>query len=106
VDGGETQGLLRLHRDGPDDLQVRGPLDGVVEQRGLADAGLAPEDQRTAHAGADAIEQRVQRLLFGAAVDQPHFSTVTQQRLLPRPYPVLRRTEDFGDSSVTRNGRG
>ena len=64
VDGGETQGLLRLHRDGPDDLQVRGPLDGVVEQRGLADAGLAPEDQRTAHAGADAIEQRVQRLLF------------------------------------------
>ena len=72
VDGGEAEALLRLDGHHADDLHVPGALHGVAEQRRLAHPGLAPEHQRTAHPPADAVEHPAERLLLGAAVDQPH----------------------------------
>ena len=53
-----------------------GALDRVVEQRRLPHPGLPPKHQRPAHPGAHAVEHLVERLLLGAAVDQPHPTTV------------------------------
>ena len=72
VDSGETQGPLRLDGHHPDDLQVRGALYGVVEQRRLPDSGLTPEDQRAAHTRTHAVEHCLKRQLLRVAVDEPH----------------------------------
>ena len=76
VNGGKAQGHLRLDRYRPDDLQVRGTLDRIVEQRRLPHSGLPPQDQRAAHPGPHAVEHLVECLLLGAAVHQPHPTTV------------------------------
>jgi hypothetical protein len=101
VDGGETQGLLRLDRHRPEDLQVRRALDGVIQQCRLPDSRLTPEDQRAGQPGTHAVEQRVQRLLFGPAVDEPHALTVA-----PITAPVRgRRTWSPAPVGTSERGR-
>lgn len=55
VQGGEAELDLRLDPHLPDDPEVRGRGGHVPEQRGLADAGLAPDDERLAHAAPNGI---------------------------------------------------
>jgi hypothetical protein len=75
VNGGETQTHLGLGRHHPHDLQIRGPVDRVVEQRRLSHPRLAPQHEGAAHPGPHAVEHVVQRLLLSAAVHQPHRRT-------------------------------
>jgi hypothetical protein len=72
VDRGEAHSHLRLNRHRPDDLQVLGTLDRVVEQRRLPHSGLPSKDQCPAHSGPHAVEHLVERLLFRVAVNQQH----------------------------------
>ncbi len=78
VDAGEAQALLGLDGRRPEDLQVGGAMDGVVQQRRLPDPGLPAQDQHSAHPSAHAVQQLVQRLLLGMAVDEPHPLIVVQ----------------------------
>ena len=72
MDGGEAQAGLGLDSHYPDDLQVRGALGCVVEERRLPHSRLPPQDQRAAHAPADAVKDLADHLRLCAAVDQPH----------------------------------
>ena len=76
MDGGEAQAGLGLDSHYPDDLQVRGALGCVVEERRLPHSRLPPQDQRAAHAPADAVKDLADHLLLCAAVDQPHPTTI------------------------------
>ena len=46
VESGESQLHLRFDSDQSNDLEVGGPGNHVVDQRGLAHAGFAPQDER------------------------------------------------------------
>jgi hypothetical protein len=66
VEGGEGQLGLGLDPGGPQHGHPLGPPGGMVEQRGLADAGLAPEHQRPAAGPAGVREQPIEGVAFGA----------------------------------------
>ncbi|GAA2989672.1 hypothetical protein GCM10010519_24300 [Streptomyces lactacystinicus] len=70
VQGREAQLRLGLHPGRTDHPQVRRGLGQVVEQPGLADAGLADQDQRRAHAVADACQQLGQDPQFFVATGE------------------------------------
>jgi hypothetical protein len=72
VDTGEAESLLGLNRHHPDNLQVRGALNCIVEQCRLSHSGLTAHDQHAAHTPADAIEQLFERTPLSVAVDEPH----------------------------------
>ena len=72
VDGGEAEALLRLDGHRADDLHVSRKLHRIAKERRLAHARLTPEHQRTAHTLANTLQHPAERLLLGAAVDQPH----------------------------------
>jgi hypothetical protein len=95
VDRGEAHGHLRLNRHRPDDLQVLGTLDRVVEQRRLPHSGLPSEDQCPAHSGPHAVEHLVERLLFRVAVNQQH----------PTPLSLIALCVPRKNYSGTRNIR-
>ena len=59
VEGGEAELDLRLDPHLPNDPEVRGCGGHVLEQSGLADAGLAPDDERLAHAAPNGSQQGV-----------------------------------------------
>ncbi len=72
VKGGERQLRLRLHAARAQDLHVAGPLAGVLQQRGLADARLAPQHQRSAARLPGGVEQLADDGPLGiAAVEHP-----------------------------------
>ena len=107
MDRGEAHGHLRLDRHHPDDLQVLGTLDRVVEQRRLPHSGLASEDQRPAHSGPNAVEHLVERLLFRVAVNQQHPTPLSLIALcMPRKIILERGTfAKAPTSALSPNGR-
>ena len=68
----EAQAGLGLDSHYPDNLQVRGGFGCVVEECRLPHSWLPPQDQRAAHAPADAVKDLADHLLLCAAVDKPH----------------------------------
>jgi hypothetical protein len=52
------------------DATPRRPLDDVLQQRGLADAGVAADDERAALARPNRIEQPVERPALAAPAEQ------------------------------------
>jgi len=70
VQGREAQLHLGLDRVDPDDLHARGGGLGVVQQRGLADAGLAPDHEGGAVPLAGAGQDLVEAAAFLAASEQ------------------------------------
>ena len=71
VDAGETQRLLRLDRHHPNELQVRGTLHDVAEQRGLPHTRLTPKNQRAAHTGTHTDEHLVEGPLYSGRATAP-----------------------------------
>jgi hypothetical protein len=67
----ERQLHLGFHAGGEDDTAVRAGRRDVLEQRRLADAGFAAQDQRPTPVGPHVCEQGFQRGALGAATDQP-----------------------------------
>jgi hypothetical protein len=63
---GEGQLHFRLHSHGPRDQAPRGPPGQVVEQHGLAYAGLTTQHQCPALAGPDAGHEPVKFAAFAA----------------------------------------
>src|SRR5215207_10080668 len=51
-------------------LPLRGPLGQLLQHARLADARLAADEHKTAVAGADPIERRVQRAQLGGAAEK------------------------------------
>ena len=70
MQGREAELHLGLDRVHPDDLHARGGGLGVVQQRGLADAGLAPDDEGGAVPLAGAGQDLVEPAAFLAASEQ------------------------------------
>jgi len=66
VQGGERKLGLGLDPGGPQHGHPLGPPGGMVEQRGLADTGLAPEHQGPAAGPAGVREQPFEGVAFGA----------------------------------------
>ena len=81
---GERELHLGLHARGARDVEARGALRGVLQQRGLADAGLAAQDQDRALARSYACQLPVQHLALAAAASQhpspPVAAPVTRRR--------------------------
>jgi hypothetical protein len=69
---------LRLHAEGAHDRHPLGALDRVIEERRLADAGLAADHQRSGSAHAGPIEELVEPRTLALAADQ-HRSTVSRR---------------------------
>jgi hypothetical protein len=63
---------LVLHTGDPQDLQIRSTGDGIVEQRGFADTGLAPDDQASAEPGTRGVQRAPNRRPFGIPAVQLH----------------------------------
>jgi hypothetical protein len=61
---------LRLHPEGSRDAKLAPMLDGVLEQRGLADARFAMHHQHAAAPGARAVKQSVERLALAFPAEQ------------------------------------
>jgi hypothetical protein len=61
---------LSLDPDSPGDPELRSSLDRVLEQCGLADAGLAMHDQHAATPGAHAVQQPVEHVALAFAAQQ------------------------------------
>jgi hypothetical protein len=79
VQAGERQLGLGLDPGATHDPHAVGPLRGLVEKCGLADARLASNDQRTA----DAIARRVEQFLDHGLLSTPsmeHAATLPKQR--------------------------
>jgi hypothetical protein len=70
MDARERELHLGFHARRPRDATPRRALHEVVEQRGLADARLAPQDQHAAVAGAHVVHQPRQRLALPASSTQ------------------------------------
>jgi hypothetical protein len=64
LQGGVSELHLGLDADRPHDLKPRRRLNRIVQQRGLADPGLAMHDKRAALPGACRAEQLIQRCAF------------------------------------------
>jgi hypothetical protein len=69
----ERQVLLELGRTAGEGREPAfgAPRERLVDQRGLPDPGLAPDDGNGARAAADAAEQIVDRLKLCIAPDEP-----------------------------------
>ena len=80
VQGREAELHLGLDRVHPDDLHARGRGLGVVQQDGLADTGLASDDERAAVPVAGAGQDLVEAAAFLAASEQALHGT----NLLPQ----------------------
>jgi hypothetical protein len=80
VQGREAELHLGLDRVHPDDLHTCGRGLGVVQQRGLADARLAPDDEGAAVPPAGAGQDLVEAAAFLAAPEQ----ALHGANLLPR----------------------
>ena len=78
VQPGITQLRLRLHPGQPGGLQAsrRRGGDRLVQQRGLADPGLAAQHQGAAVALGGPGQQAAERLAFGRTADQHHVHTL------------------------------
>ena len=74
MQGGEGQLHLGLDPGRPQPMQVGGRLLGVLEQRGLADAGLAEHDEGAALAAAYGGHERVEDGALGASSAKPRES--------------------------------
>jgi hypothetical protein len=61
---------FRLDSDGPCDPKLGCGLDGVLEQRGLADAWFAMHDQGAGTSGANSVEQPVEDSALGFPAEQ------------------------------------
>ena len=72
VQRGEGQLHLRLDANGAHDPTVRRARRQVVQQRGLADAGFAVDDERSALTGSKGFDELIEHAAFGAASDQFH----------------------------------
>jgi hypothetical protein len=64
VDGRVSEAHLGLDADRPHHLKPRCRLNRIVQQRSLADPGLATHDKRAALPGACRAEQLIQRCAF------------------------------------------
>ena len=71
VQTGERQVGLGLHALSGQDQEVRGPVDRIVQQRGLPDAGLSAQQQTSAPAGPHPGQQHVDRAPLRLPADQP-----------------------------------
>ena len=72
VQSGEGQLHLRLDAGGAHDPTARRARRHVVQQRGLADAGFAMDDERSALTGSKGLDELFEHAAFGAASDQFH----------------------------------
>jgi len=70
VKSGVSQLHLRFDADQSNDFEIRGAADRVVEQRGLAHAGFAPQDERGAESAANRGKELSDLSLFVLATDQ------------------------------------
>jgi len=71
VEAGEGQFHLGLHAHGPQDREAGRRVDQVLQQRRLADAGLATDDEDAAAAGTSVADQLVEGRTFGFPPQQP-----------------------------------
>ena len=72
LDCGERELHLALDPGAPDDSQRRGPLDRVVQQSRLADAGLATDDEGAPIAVAGGLHQPIEGGSFAFPTQQLH----------------------------------
>jgi hypothetical protein len=66
----ERQLALGLNADNSHDLEIRRSLDGVVEQRRLANTGLTSHDENTAAGNPRPVDQLIQSLSFTVPSEQ------------------------------------
>ncbi len=83
VQGGEPELAFRPDAREANDEEVRGSQLGVVEQRGLPDAGVTPDDERAAQAAPHGGKERVERLALLRPANERH-GTGTLGRPSPR----------------------
>lgn len=72
VQCGERQLHLGLHARGTHDAEVGRPLGQVVEQHGFSNPGLAVYHQRATFAGANYVEEPIERRTFGSSTNELH----------------------------------
>ena len=68
----ESELHLGLDRAEPDDLQVVGLLRGVVEQRGLPDAGVAAQHEDTAQTDPNGADDPIDLSSLDLTIQQRH----------------------------------
>ena len=95
VQGGEAELHLALNPADPGNLEVRGGGRQVVQQRGLADPRLAPENERAAQPSTGRTHELVQPFTFDGPPYQPlHGFTLTAGSLRPG-HPAGRRASPW-----------
>ena len=92
---------LPLDARGPDDAEVLARLDRVLEQRGLADAGVAVHDEDGAVTVPRGIQQPLEHLALALPAEQP-------PGLRPDDHPAQHATRvtDYGFPGFDRPGCG
>jgi hypothetical protein len=80
LQAGERDLGLGLHARGARDVAVRRGLDQVLQQRGLADARLAAQDEHLAASRAHGFQQPVQRLALAAPSTQGRSRVAARSR--------------------------
>jgi hypothetical protein len=84
MDAGVGEPHLRLRAEDPQHAQLPRRLGCVVEQRRLADAGLAADHERPAAPGARSDEQSVDHLVFGRAEEKHGLTSLGRRRVPAR----------------------
>ena len=89
MEGGVGELHLRLDADSSRDPEVGPGLEGKLQQRRLAHAGLSPNHERPAAPRPHVVEQPFQRLALGAPTQQ-HLTAPPRAQLLVAPLTGIR----------------
>jgi hypothetical protein len=90
VQRGEAEIAFGLDADEPQDAEPVRVFDGVVQERGLADAGLAPENEDAAEAGPNRRDRAFDRRLLVVAPDQRGHSAQGKRAMARSPAGMAR----------------